>query len=62
MNFELIRRGYLPVIISVEQRLQYYDALDTAHTRGDYAPFIGLVADLEQSTLKRYLRVILGDT
>jgi len=61
MNFELMRRGYLPVIISVEQRLQYYDALDTAHTRGDYAPFIGLVADLEQATLKRYLRVILGD-
>ena len=61
MNFELMRRGYLPVIISVEQRLQYYDALDTAHTRGDYAPFIDLVADLEQATLKRYLRVILGD-
>ena len=61
MNFELMRRGYLPVIISVEQRLSYYEALDTAHTRGDYAPFIGLVADLEQATLKRYLRVILGD-
>jgi Fic family protein len=62
MNFELLRRGYLPVIISVEQRLQYYDALDTAHTRGDYAPFIELVAGLEKSTLARYLRVILGET
>jgi len=61
MNFELMRRGYLPVIISVEQRLPYYEALDTAHTHGDYAPFIGLVADLEQAALKRYLRVILGD-
>lgn len=62
MNFELLRRGYLPVIIAVEQRLQYYDALDTAHTRGDYAPFIELVANLEKSTLARYLRVILGET
>lgn len=62
MNFELMRWGYLPVIIPVEQRLNYYDALDTAHTRGDYAPFIDLVAGLEQATLERYLRVILGDT
>ncbi|MDD5033891.1 MAG: Fic family protein [Methylococcaceae bacterium] len=60
MNFELMRRGYLPVIIPVEQRLSYYDALDTAHTRGDYQPFIDLVAGLEQATLERYLRVILG--
>jgi Fic family protein len=61
MNFELMRRGYLPVIIPVEQRLSYYDALDHAHTRGDYEPFIELVAGLEQATLQRYLRVILGD-
>jgi Fic family protein len=61
MNFELMRRGYLPVIIPVEQRLSYYDALDHAHTRGNYEPFIELVAGLEQATLQRYLRVILGD-
>ena len=62
MNFELMRRGYLPVIIPVEQRLSYYDALDHAHTRGDYEPFIELVAGLEQATLQRYLRVILGES
>ncbi|MFA5920784.1 MAG: Fic family protein [Methylococcaceae bacterium] len=61
MNFELMRRGYLPVIIPVEQRLSYYDALDHAHTRGDYEPFIELVASLEQATLERYLRVIQGN-
>jgi Fic family protein len=60
MNFELLRRGFLPIIIPVEARLNYYDALDTAHTRGDYAPFITLVADLESATLKNYLSVILG--
>ena len=60
MNFELMRHGFLPVIIPVEQRLAYYDALDTAHTRGDYSLFIALVASLEQATLERYLRIVQG--
>jgi len=48
-----MRRGYLPVIISVEQRLQYYDALDTAHTRGDYAPFYWLGGRLGASDAEK---------
>ncbi|WP_019868157.1 Fic family protein [Methylovulum miyakonense] len=60
MNFELMRQGLLPVIIPVENRLAYYDALDTAHTRGDYSLFIELVASLEQATLERYLRIVEG--
>lgn len=62
MNFELMRRGFLPVIIPVENRLAYYDALDTAHTRSDYSLFIELVANLEQTTLERYLRIVQGAT
>ena len=61
MNFELLRRGDLPVIIPVEGRLAYYEALDNAHVDGNYAPFIELVAQLERATLKRYLEVILGE-
>jgi Fic family protein len=61
MNFELLRRGYLPVIIPVEGRLAYYETLDNAHVDGNYAPFIELVAQLERATLKRYLEVILGN-
>ncbi|MCD2452001.1 MAG: Fic family protein [Methylicorpusculum sp.] len=60
MNFELMRRGFLPVIIPVENRLAYYNALDTAHTRGDYGLFIELVVTLEQATLERYLRIVQG--
>ena len=60
MNFELMRQGFLPVIIPVEQRLAYYDALDTAHTHGDYSQFIQLVASLEQTALERYLRIVQG--
>lgn len=60
MNFELLRWDYLPVIIPVEQRFEYYDALDTAHTLDNYTPFIELVALLEKQTLARYLRVVTG--
>jgi len=61
MNFELIRSGYLPVIIPVENRFNYYDALDTAHTTGDYNLFIELVALLEKQALQQYLDLILAN-
>lgn len=60
MNCELLRCGYLPVIIRVEQRLAYYDTLDTAHTTQNYAPFVQLVAEQERETLHHYLSVIRG--
>ena len=60
MNFELMRFGFPPVIIPVEQRLSYYEALDRAHTRSEYELFIDLVARLEQGALERYLRFIPG--
>ncbi len=60
MNCELLRCGYLPVIIRVEQRLAYYDTLDMAHTTHNYAPFVQLVAEQERETLHHYLSVIRG--
>ena len=61
MNFELMRSSYLPVIIRVEQRLAYYDALDTAHTTRNYAPFLQLLAEQERETLRHYLSIIQRD-
>jgi len=58
MNFELMRNGFLPVVIQVKDRLAYYDALDTAHTKNDYSLFIELVADAEISALKMHLDLI----
>ena len=60
MNCELLRCGYLPVILRVEQRLAYYDTLDTAHTTHNYAPFVQLVAEQEREALQHYLSVIRG--
>ena len=40
MNFELIQSGYPAVVIKTENRADYYDALDKAHTTNDYTDFI----------------------
>jgi len=45
LNFELMKNGYSPVVISKDIRPKYYDALDKAHTTGDYGDFKQIVAD-----------------
>jgi len=38
----------------VERRLAYYEALDTAHVKQDYAPFIELVVDVVAEGFQPY--------
>ncbi len=58
MNMDLMRSGYVPVIIKKENRLKYYEALDKAHVTGDYTDFIKLVTKAENEMLDRYLEVV----
>lgn len=58
MNMELMRSGYVPVIIKKDNRLKYYEALDKAHTTGDYTEFVKLVTEAEKEMLDRYLAVV----
>ena len=58
MNMELMRCGYVPVIIKKDNRLKYYEALDKAHTTGDYTDFVKLVTKAENEMLDRYLEVL----
>ena len=58
MNLDLMNHGYNPVIIKKENRLEYYEVLDKAHTTGDYTDFIKLVTKLEIEMLKKYLKLI----
>ena len=58
MNLDLMNSGYLPVIIKKESRLKYYEALDKAHTTGNYADFVKLVTELEMEMLKKYLELV----
>ena len=58
MNLDLMNSGYNPVIIKKESRLKYYEALDKAHTTGNYTDFVKLVTKLEVEILKKYLDLL----
>lgn len=58
MNLDLMNNGYNPVIIKKESRLKYYEALDKAHTTGNYTDFVKLVTKLEVEMLKKYLNLL----
>ncbi len=46
MNLELMKKGFPPVILPIDTRLDYYEALDIAHTKNNYEPFLMLIANL----------------
>ena len=58
MNLDLMKHGFNPVIIKKENRLQYYEALDKAHTTKDYTDFVKLINGLEIEMLKKYLELL----
>lgn len=58
MNLDLMNRGYNPVVIKKEDRLEYYEALDIAHTTGNYTDFVKLIIKLEIEMLKKYLQLL----
>jgi Fic family protein len=58
LNLEMMKDGFPPVIIKVENRLAYYEALDKAHTTEDYSDFIALVKREAEDSLDLYLSAI----
>lgn len=58
INLDLMNHGYNPVIIKKKNRLEYYEALDKAHTTGDYTDFVKLITKLEIEILKKYLELL----
>ena len=59
INLELLKAGYPPCTITVENRLAYYEALDQWMTHGKTEPFIQLVSDAVLEGFKPY-QVVLG--
>ena len=57
MNYQLLSNGFLPVSIAKENRLEYFDALETYAVNGDLAPFAEMIAGLEQQRLKEYISI-----
>ena len=54
MNFELMKGGFPAVILPVERRLEYYEALDRSHVHGDYDPFIEIITGLVEQSFAPY--------
>jgi len=58
MNLELIKQGYPPAIIKVENRLEYYKALDLAHTKKEYGTFMKLMCKVVEESFEPYFFVL----
>jgi Fic family protein len=58
LNLELIKAGYPAVVLPVQRRLAYYEALDAAHVDGDIASFLDLVAECLREAFARYWYVL----
>src|SRR5699024_996301 len=58
LNLELMKEGFPPIIIKVENRLKYYETLDKALTTNDYSDFISLVEKEVDDSLNLYLDAI----
>lgn len=58
MNYQLMAKGFLPVSIAKENRLEYFDALEAYAVGGDLKPFADMVAGLEETRLDEYLAII----
>jgi Fic family protein len=60
MNLLLLRHTYPPVLVPIELRARYYDALEAANN-GDLEPFDVLIASVVIASLERVLEVVGGD-
>ena len=58
MNLELMKAGYPPSVITVENRLAYYEALDQWMAYGNSEPFINLIAGVVLDGFKPYQTVL----
>jgi Fic family protein len=58
MNLDLIRSGFPPVVLPVEIRLAYYEALDCAHVKGDYSRILNLIGTLAERAFAPYFHAL----
>lgn len=61
MNLILLRHGYPIANISADQRLAYYNALETAQVAGDAGDFQRLIANVEKTSFVKFLEMVSGN-
>lgn len=58
MNYQLMSEGFLPISIAKENRLDYYNVLESYAVDKNLQPFVELIGDLENKQLDLYLGLI----
>lgn len=58
MNYQLMSKGFLPISIPKETRIEYFEALEEYAIRGDIVPFADMIAELEDQRLDEYLKIV----
>ncbi|QDQ29283.1 Fic family protein [Chitinimonas arctica] len=58
LNLELMKSGFPAIVLPVERRLSYYQALDKAHVEGDLDDFVALVATCVRESFAAYWHVM----
>lgn len=58
MNYQLMSKGFLPISIAKENRLDYYNVLEDYAVNGKLNRFTDLIADLEEIQLDNYIGMI----
>ena len=58
LNLELLKAGWPAVVLPVERRLAYYEALDKAHVECDATDFVDLVAQCVRQGFAPYWHVL----
>jgi len=58
MNLELLKNGFPSAILPVSRRLEYYEALDLAHTKNDFSLFYKLIYEIVEESFEIYWKVL----
>ena len=58
MNYQLLLNGWLPVSVNKDDRLNYYNALESYAVLEDINPFVKLIAELENKELVQMIEII----
>ena len=58
MNYQLMAKGFLPISIAKENRLDYFNTLEAYAVEGNLSPFADMIAELEEQQLDRYIGMI----
>jgi Fic family protein len=58
MNLELLKNGFPAAVLPLSRRLEYYEALDTAHTDDDFARFLTLICEIVKESFSIYRKVL----